>query len=465
MVNDMTKGKPLKLILAFCIPALLGNMVQQFYNIIDSIIVGRYIGVDALAGVGATSSLTFLVIGFVIGLCTGFSIHVAQSFGAGDYKKMRKYAANASYLCGIFSVVLTVITMLGTRWLLVTMQTPEDIMQEAYDFIIVIFAGITVTMLYNILASIIRAVGDSRTPLVFLIISAVLNIILDFVFILGMKKGVASAAVATVISQMVSGVLCIIYIKKKYFILHFEKDETKLDIGLCKELLAIGLPMAFQFSITAIGSVILQWAVNSLGSVAVAAVTAASKIQLLAIQPMETLGLTLATYGGQNLGAKQYERIKKGVNQAIIIGLAYSVFIYGFMELAGEKMTLLFIAKDSLERGEILEQSKIFLRLNGLFYMFLSVLFILRNTLQGLGYSILPMMAGVSELVARTLVSVLFVGKYGYEAACLASPVAWIFADVLLITTYVLKQKDIKRTCGYNKEKISKKRCEANISA
>lgn len=465
MVNDMTKGKPLKLILAFCIPALLGNMVQQFYNIIDSIIVGRYIGVDALAGVGATSSLTFLVIGFVIGLCTGFSIHVAQSFGAGDYKKMRKYAANALYLCGIFSVVLTVITMLGTRWLLVTMQTPEDIMQEAYDFIIVIFAGITVTMLYNILASIIRAVGDSRTPLVFLIISAVLNIILDFVFILGMKKGVASAAVATVISQMVSGVLCIIYIKKKYFILHFEKDETKLDIGLCKELLAIGLPMAFQFSITAIGSVILQWAVNSLGSVAVAAVTAASKIQLLAIQPMETLGLTLATYGGQNLGAKQYERIKKGVNQAIIIGLAYSVFIYGFMELAGEKMTLLFIAKDSLERGEILEQSKIFLRLNGLFYMFLSVLFILRNTLQGLGYSILPMMAGVSELVARTLVSVLFVGKYGYEAACLASPVAWIFADVLLITTYVLKQKDIKRTCGYNKEKISKKRCEANISA
>lgn len=461
----MTKGKPLKLILAFCIPALLGNMVQQFYNIIDSIIVGRYIGVDALAGVGATSSLTFLVIGFVIGLCTGFSIHVAQSFGAGDYKKMRKYAANALYLCGIFSVVLTVITMLGTRWLLVTMQTPEDIMQEAYDFIIVIFAGITVTMLYNILASIIRAVGDSRTPLVFLIISAVLNIILDFVFILGMKKGVASAAVATVISQMVSGVLCIIYIKKKYFILHFEKDETKLDIGLCKELLAIGLPMAFQFSITAIGSVILQWAVNSLGSVAVAAVTAASKIQLLAIQPMETLGLTLATYGGQNLGAKQYERIKKGVNQAIIIGLAYSVFIYGFMELAGEKMTLLFIAKDSLERGEILEQSKIFLRLNGLFYMFLSVLFILRNTLQGLGYSILPMMAGVSELVARTLVSVLFVGKYGYEAACLASPVAWIFADVLLITTYVLKQKDIKRTCGYNKEKISKKRCEANISA
>lgn len=461
----MTKGKPLKLILAFCIPALLGNMVQQFYNIIDSIIVGRYIGVDALAGVGATSSLTFLVIGFVIGLCTGFSIHVAQSFGAGDYKKMRKYAANALYLCGIFSVVLTVITMLGTRWLLVTMQTPEDIMQEAYDFIIVIFAGITVTMLYNILASIIRAVGDSRTPLVFLIISAVLNIILDFVFILGMKKGVASAAVATVISQMVSGILCIIYIKKKYFILHFEKDETKLDIGLCKELLAIGLPMAFQFSITAIGSVILQWAVNSLGSVAVAAVTAASKIQLLAIQPMETLGLTLATYGGQNLGAKQYERIKKGVNQAIIIGLAYSVFIYGFMELAGEKMTLLFIAKDSLERGEILEQSKIFLRLNGLFYMFLSVLFILRNTLQGLGYSILPMMAGVSELVARTLVSVLFVGKYGYEAACLASPVAWIFADVLLITTYVLKQKDIKRTCGYNKEKISKKRCEANISA
>ncbi len=444
MVNDMTKGKPLKLILAFCIPMLLGNIIQQVYNMVDSIVVGRYVGVDAFAGVSSTGSLTFLVIGFVLGLCSGFSIKISQSFGAGDYKEMRKYVANALYLSGAFAIILTVLTMLFTRPLLEVMRTPDNIIDYAYDYIIIIFAGITATMMYNILACILRAVGDSKTPLMFLGIAAVINIVLDLLFVISFNMGVKGVGYATVISQVVSAILCIIYIKKRYFILHFEKDELKLDVNKCKDLAFVGVPMALQFSITAIGTIILQFAVNSLGSAAVAAVGAALKVQSMAILSMETLGLTMATYSGQNLGAKKYDRIKEGVNKSLVVGVAYSLVIYAVIALLGGYISLLFIKK---EETEIIGDVVKFLRISGAFYPMLAILFIIRNVLQGLGYSVVTMLAGVSELIARAVVAIAFVGPFGFNAVILAGPVAWICADIILIITYFIKQNDLKRMC------------------
>lgn len=447
MVKDMTKGNSLKLILEFCLPLLAGNLFQQVYNMVDAMIVGRYLGVDALAGVGLTNSLTFLVIGFVIGLCSGFGINIAQSFGAGDYKMMRRYMMNSFYICIIASVLLTTVTVYFTNGMLNVMQTPSDIFHYAHDYIIVIFAGISITILYNILSSILRAVGDSITPLIFLAVACIINIILDIVFVKLLNFGVAGAAYATLISQTFSAAACIIYIRKKYVILHINKDEFAFDLKLSAELLSKGVPMALQFSITAIGTIILQKAVNTQGSEIIAAVTAANRIQTMAIQPMETLGLTMATYGGQNLGAKNYPRIKKGMNQSIILGLAYSIFIFIVVVFAGKYLAMLFI--DS-SKTTVIGYVSTFLRINGIFYPFLSVLFILRNALQGLGYGFLPMMAGVTELFARAAVAEIFVYSYGFSAVCLASPVAWICADILLISTYVIKQKDLKIKCNFN---------------
>lgn len=444
MVNDMTKGKPMKLILAFCIPMLIGNIIQQFYSMVDSVVVGRYIGVDAFAGVSSTGTLTFLVIGFVLGLTSGFSIKVSQSFGAGDYKEMRRYVVNSLYLSGAFAILLTILTVAFTRPLLRVMQTPENILNYAYDYIIILFAGISVTILYNILASILRAVGDSKTPLIFLGIAAFINIVLDLLFVIAFGMGVKGVGYATIIAQVISAILCIIYIKKRYFILHFERDELKLDIRKCKDLVSVGVPMALQYSITAIGTIILQSAVNTLGSAAVAAVGAAIRVQSIAILPMETLGLTMATYAGQNLGAKKYDRIRYGVNRSLILVVAYSLVIYLVMAFFGGSISQLFIKKEEVEIiGDIVR----FLRVSGAFYPTIAILFIIRNVLQGLGYSAVTMLAGVSELLARGIIAIAFVGSFGFNAVIFAGPIAWIAADIILIITYIVKQNELKRMC------------------
>ena len=303
MTKEMTTGKPYKLILSFALPMIFGNVFQQLYNMVDTIIVGKYVGVDALAAVGSTGAINFLVIGFALGICSGFSIPVAQSFGAGNHSQMRKYVANSIYLSVIASIILTVSTMLLTGPILRITNTPEEIYDDAYRYIIVIFAGISATIFYNMLSGILRALGDSKTPLVFLGISSVLNIILDLTFIIVFKWGVFGASFATVISQGISALLCLFYTIKNYDILRFDSFELKPDLEKMKKLVVIGVPMALQFSITAIGSIILQSAVNTLGKTAVASMTAAIKIQTVAVGPMESMGITMATYCGQNRGA------------------------------------------------------------------------------------------------------------------------------------------------------------------
>lgn len=457
MTKEMTSGKPYKLILSFAIPLILGNVFQQLYNMVDTVIVGKFVGVNALAGVGSTGAINFLVIGFALGICSGFSIMIAQRFGAGDYSGMRKFIANSIYLCIAVAVILTAVTMLLTKPILTVMNTPKEIYDYAYNYIIIIFAGISATMFYNILSGILRAVGDSRTPLIFLGVSSVLNVGLDLLCIIVFKMGVAGAGIATVISQAISAFLCLIYIRKNYDILRFEHDELKFEAHRAKRLVSVGIPMALQFSITAIGSIILQSAVNSLGTASVASVTAATKIQTVTIGPMESLGITMATYCGQNRGAGKYTRIRVGIRQSLIMSMIYCVISALAVSLLGGFMTVLFVESKQTspeELKEIISLSVKYLRLNSIFYPVLGILFILRNALQGMGYSFLPMMAGVSELIARTLVVFAFVSSFGFMAACLASPVAWLFADILLIITYFLKIKELKSELIFKKARV-----------
>lgn len=440
MIKDMTKGSPMRLIISFTIPMIFGNLFQQLYNMVDTIVVGRFVGVDALAAVGSVGSVFFLVIGFCTGICSGFSIPVAQFFGAGNYANMKKYIANTGYLCGIFAAVLLAVTILLTKPLLILMETPSNIIDDAFTYIIIIFIGIPITIFYNMLSCILRALGDTKTPLKYLTISSVLNIIFDLLFVIVFKMGVAGVAVATNISQLISGILCFIFMKKNVDVLCFEKEELKFSAQCCKRLIKVGVPMGLQFSITAIGSIILQAAVNTLGSAIVASVTAASKVQLLMIQPLETMGITMATYGGQNLGAGQIKRIRQGVRKSLILSMTYSIAACLAAAFLGRYLVYMFVEDPS---KQLLDNAQKFMTIGGLFYPFLGVLFILRNLLQGLSYSFVSMFAGVTELAARTIVAFCFVKTIGYTAVCFASPVAWIVAAVMLVIVYIIKIKEL----------------------
>ena len=308
MTKDLTQGSPVRLILGFALPLLAGMLFQQLYNLVDTLIVGRFLGMEALAGVGATGSINFLVLGFCMGICSGFAIPVAQRFGAREESQMREFVANGVWLAIVFALVMTVMTVVYCDAILSAMNTPEDCFQQAYDYIVVIFAGIPFTFLYNLLSGWLRSLGDSKTPL-----SSVLNVILDLFFILVIKLGVFGASLATVLSQAISGLLCLLFIAAKVPILHISRDEWRMQSGRMKELCAYGVPMGLQYSITALGSVILQVAVNSLGSLSVAAVTAGGKVLNFLACPFDALGSTMATYGAQNVGASKYERLNKGL--------------------------------------------------------------------------------------------------------------------------------------------------------
>lgn len=442
MVRDMTHGKPMNLILSFCIPMIFGNLFQQMYNMVDSIIVGKYVGVQALAAVGSTGALNFLILGFVTGLCSGFTIPVSQAFGAGDHKTMRRFITNAAWLSLGIGSVLTLITVLGTRQFLTWMKTPDDIFHDAYLYIVTLFAGILAIFLYNLLSGIMRALGDSRTPLYFLILASIMNIVLDLFFIIVLKTGAVGAAIATVISQLASGVLCFIYIMKKFPILKMERGEWAFSGFHSLKLIGMGIPMGLQFSITAIGSTILQSAVNTLGSSVVAAVTAGGKVSMLFTQPIETLGLTMATYCGQNLGAVKIDRIHKGVRQSLVLGALYAVVAGVAISFVGSYVALLFI--NSSETA-ILGYVRQFLIANGAGYVLLSSLLILRNTIQGLGHGVLAMGAGIFEMIARSVVAFALVGQFAFDAVRIANPVAWVAANLLLVPAFFHVSKVLKR--------------------
>ena len=445
-MRDMTKGNVFNIILGFAIPLLLGMLFQQFYSMVDTIIVGKYLGVSALASVGSTGSINFMIIGFCMGVCNGFAIPVAQKFGAGNFKKLRKYVFNSGFLAIVFSVVMTLIVCVFCRQILIAMRTPEDIIQGAYSYIYVIFLGIPATYLYNLLSGIIRSLGDSKTPLFFLIISSIINIILDLFLIIYMHMGVAGAAWATVIAQAVSGILCLIYMRKKYSVLKFESDELKIDGYCIRRLCYMGVPMGLQYSITAIGSVILQAAVNGLGSIIVAAVTAAGKISMFLCCPFDALGSTMATYTGQNIGAGKLERISEGIKKSMIIGSVYSIVALIISVFFGKSLALLFVNENEIE---ILAKVSENLIIIAAFYIPLCIVNVVRFTIQGMGYSTFAILAGVCEMIARALCGFILVSIFGYVAVCLASPVAWIFADAFLIPAY--------------KYVINKSKCEMKI--
>lgn len=433
MTKDMTTGSPMKNIIRFCLPLMLGNLFQQLYNMADTIIVGRFVGKIALSAVGSVGALNFLIIGSVIGLCTGFAIPIAQRFGAQDIQSLKKYVANIIYTSAVLGVVFTVGAVLFTHPLLKLLNTPEEIYQDAYDYIVIIFAGIGATMFYNLLASIVRSLGDSKTPLYFLLFSSVFNVGLDILLITVFHMGVRGASVATVISQLVSGILCFIYVKRSFPILHITKETSKPDFKYIKTLLRNGLPMALQFSITALGSVMLQSCVNGLGADAIAAVTIGGKTQLMIVLPSETIGITMATYCGQNLGAKKLDRIKKGIGSGFVLAAIYTVIGMCVARLLGPYISLLFISGSETSVITLAQQ---YINAGSYFYIILSVLFLLRNSLQGLGYSVTAMMTGVFELFARAVGGFIFVEHFGYDAACFVNPFAWIVADMFLFPAF-----------------------------
>ena len=431
MTKDMTKGSPFKLILGFAFPMLLGMLFQQFYNLVDTMIVGKTLGVSALAGVGATGSINFMIIGFCMGICNGFAIPVAQQFGAGKYSELRKYVFNGYICSAVFAVVMTALSVVFCAPILRLLNTPDDIFMHAYNYIVIIFAGIPTVFLYNIVSGIIRSLGDSKTPVYFLVLSSVINIVLDFILIIYAKMGVAGAGIATVISQLVSGVGCTIYMYKKFDILKANRQENVVRKRYVVNLCYIGVPMGLQYSITAIGSTILQSAVNGLGSSYVAAMTAGSKMFNFTCCPFDALGSTMATYGGQNVGAGKIDRLGKGIRAAMIIGAVYSVVALVVLFFTTDYIALLFV--DAAE-VEIIRLTRRFILASALFYIPLTGVNVYRFCIQGMGYSVFAILAGVFEMLARTLVAIFLIPVIGFNGACLANPAAWIAADIFPVS-------------------------------
>ena len=440
--KDLTVGSPMKLILGFAFPMFLGLLFQQFYSLVDTMIVGKYLGVDPFAGVGSTGSLNFIVIGFCMGLCSGFSVPISQSFGAKDFPLLRKMVTNSVWLCTFFSVVITTLMLLFCRPVLTWMNTPENIFEYAYIYIFIIFAGIPCTILYNMTAAILRALGDSKSPIIFLAISSAINIGLDLLLIIVFKMSVDGAALATVISQGVSGVISVIYIKKKFDILSMEKGDWKLEGRLAGKLTGVGIPMGLQYSITGIGSVILQTAVNGLGSIYVASMTAGSKINIFLACPFDALGQTMAPYAGQNIGARKLDRVGKGLRAACIIGFIVSGLMVIVVKLFGGQLTMLFLDEKDLV---IMQNSTQFLIIVSAFYCLLTLVNTVRFTIQGMGFSSLAIIAGVMEMIARGIAGMLLVPAFGYIGACYSSPLAWLMADAFLIPAFFLCKRKVAR--------------------
>lgn len=438
----MTAGRALPLIFNFTMPLLMGNLLQQTYSLVDAAIVGRFLGINALASVGASTSVVFLILGFCNGCCGGFGIPVAQKFGARDYSTMRRYVSVSLQLAAVMSVVIAIITSILCGDILLMMRTPDIIFQDAYYYLLITFIGVPCTFFYNLLSSIIRALGDSKTPFWFLLFSTILNILLDLSCILVLDWGVAGAAIATVFSQGVSAVLCYRYMMRRFDILRGTPDERKFNGALARTLMYIGVPMGLQFSITAIGSIMLQSANNALGTACVAAFTAAMRIKMFFMCPLESLGIAMATYTGQNYGAGKPERIWMGVKVSALMMIIYWAFTFCVLMLGARTFALLFVEVSELE---ILKDTELFLHISVSFFPVLGLLCILRYTIQGAGYTNLAMLSGVSEMIARVLVSLYAVPAFGYLAVCFGDPTAWIAAVLFLVPAFIFVYRRLLR--------------------
>ena len=433
MTRDMTTGSPLARILAFCAPLLVGNLFQQFYNLADSILVGRILGVKSFAAVGATGALNFLILGFALGICSGFAIPIAQSFGAGDMETVRSRAGQTVWLGAIFTALITLITFFWTDEILRVTRTPEEIFDEAYRYIFIVFMGTGFTILYNLASAVLRALGDSRSPLYFLIAAVTVNVFLDLLFMKVWGMGVEGAAYATVLSQAASGIACLLYIYKKVPVLRLTRRSLRPSLRRMGYIASVGVPMGLQFSITAVGSIVLQSAVNGLGANAVAAVSAGAKVHNIVAAPLETCGVAMATYCGQNLGAGNVDRIRRGMRAMTIVSFLYCGFGLLVNFFGCTSIAQLFLSSGEVE---ILADVRRYLVAMSCFYPALAIIFLFRNGLQGMGFSRQAMLAGFAELVARVLVAFGFVGRLGFRAVCFANPTAWVFADVILLALY-----------------------------
>lgn len=443
MELDMTKGNPTRLIARFILPIIIGNIFQQLYSMVDTVIVGHFVGVKALGAVGATGSITFLILGFTQGLTTGFTVLTAQRFGAGDREGMKRSIGSAYLLAVLLAVFMTVLSITQMDRLLVLMHTPEDIYAMSRRYILIICMGISCNVLYNLLASIMRAVGNSVVPLIFLAVAACLNVVLDLVFIAGLHMGVEGAAYATVISQGVSGISCLIYMLFKLPALVIEKRHLRPDGQCVKIQISVGLPMALQYSITAIGSILVQSALNLLGSTVVAAYSVAGKVEMFVTQPFGAMGTTMATYGAQNRGINDLKRIGKGVKSAVAMTVAYSLVIYGVLLLILPYVVRLFVTAE--EVAQVYPYVLTYERLCGAFFIPLGLIFVFRHVLQGCGFGILPMLGGVVELCCRAVVAFLATRSGSYFGVCMANVSAWTGAALFFIVLYLLLMRYMER--------------------
>ena len=439
MSNSMTQGNPLKVMLQFAFPLLIGNLLQQTYNIIDAAIVGQSLGAQALASVGASTSVQFLVLGFCMGSCTGFGIPVAKYFGAGDLKHMKNIIFNGAVLTAVIAVIITVLCTLLCPWILQILSVQSDIYANASSYLMIIFLGLPFTLLYNYLSSILRAVGDSRTPFLFLAFSAVLNIFLDLFFILVAGWGCAGAAFATIAAQAISGILCLIVIIRRMEVLWLSKENRVVRGDSITELLQMGLPTGLQFSITAIGSMVMQSANNGLGGDYVSAFTAGAKLKQFTMCPFDAIATSVSVFCSQNYGAGKIDRIHKGLRQGIAVGVGYGLFAGLILIFAGRPLSMIFVSKDA---SGVLDASAKYLRCMGYFYWSLGILNVTRMVTQGLGHSGRAFFSGVMEMIARTIVSLGFVETFGYTAICFADQTAWIAACCYIAPTclYCLKK-------------------------
>ena len=440
-MHDMTVGKPSKLIIQFMIPMFLGNVFQQFYNVADSIVAGQFLGVQALAAIGSTGSLMFFVTGWMNGMSSGFAILVSQWFGAKKYDRMRHYVAMSVYLSIILSVLMTVGFLAANVPILRMMNYSPDIMPDVTAYMGIIYAGLIVTAAYNALAAFLRALGDSRSPLYFLIISAAINVVLDIVFIVYGGMGVDGCAYATVIAQAISALLCFIYIVKRYPILHLKREDFRISFRSWGRLLALGIPMALQFSITAIGTIIVQGAVNVYGEIYMAGFSAAGKLQNIIATVFSAFGATIATYVGQNRGAGKMDRVRQGVRTTQMMIIVYSVFAMAVVLLLGRYMMWIFV---SPSETEVIDVAVLYFRTVFWCYPFLGSIFLYRNTLQGLGYGLVPMLGGVFELIARAGIVLLVAGHTSFVGVCLSDPAAWLSALIPLVPYYIYIMKKWK---------------------
>ncbi len=457
MEVTMTKGNPFPIILKFMIPLFIGNVFQQLYNMADTIIVGRYVSADALAAVGATGNIMFLVLGFSQGLCTGFTVLTSQAYGAQNYRRVKRSVANGILLALIVIVIVTILSVSLMNPLLHLMNTPANIFHDSLTYITIICLGTVASVYYNLFSAFIRSIGNSRVPLYFLLFSASLNVGLDLLFIIVGKMGVAGAAWATNLSQGISAILCLLYIHSKAKVLWPDRSDWHISKTDTQHQMAVGVPMALQFGITASGTMVMQSAINLFGSTAVAAYTAANKLNSLMIQEMLAMGQAVATYCGQNYGSGDSDRINKGVRAAIIIEVTYAIIAALLCNALLRPVISLFFAgsgdaaaaQDAVESLDtislMMPWSSTYIHIVTLFYIPLSFIFIFRNAMQGCGHGFLPMMGGVVEFFARLIVALIAMHIMSFPLAVFCDPAAWIAAGTFTAVSYTFVIKRVRK--------------------